>query len=77
MEANKILEKNLKKIISIILVLSITCTMLTITVKAKIDSTAAEKGQWQPPKNFIDPVTLKIQELKEKGLGTQEIIDEL
>jgi hypothetical protein len=32
---------------------------------------------WQPPKNFVDPVTLKIQEFREAGLCDEEITAQL
>lgn len=32
---------------------------------------------WTPPKNFVDPVTLKIQELEKQGLDEEQITIEL
>lgn len=52
------------------------CSMM-LTVAAQPENMAGETEPWQPPKNFVDPVTLKIQELKEQGLGTEEITVEL
>ncbi|MCW4024801.1 MAG: hypothetical protein NWF01_07185 [Candidatus Bathyarchaeota archaeon] len=48
-----------------------------LTVAAQSNTLAVQNQQWQPPENFVDPVTLKIQELKEQGLNTEQITAEL
>lgn len=59
-----------------LLVFLMLCSVM-LTVAAQSENMAGENEPWQPPKNFVDPVTLKIQELKEQGLGTEEITVEL
>jgi hypothetical protein len=50
---------------------------MILTVVAQTDNQTSGIGSWQPPKNFVDPVTLKIQEFREQGLGDDKITVEL
>jgi hypothetical protein len=58
-----------------ILVLTMLCSMM-LTVTAQIDNSASI-GAWQPPQNFVDPVTSKIQEYSAQGLTNDQITVEL
>jgi hypothetical protein len=69
-------KKRVYCVTSMLLAFSMVCTM-TLMVNAQTCTLTAESQQWQPPKDFVDPVTLKIQELKEQGLDTEEITVEL
>ena len=60
---------------AMLLVFTMLSSML-LTVAAQANLTA-ESEPWQPPKNFVDPVTLKIQEFKEQGLDEKQITVEL
>lgn len=50
-------------------------TILTAT--AQTNKSTSDIGSWQPPENFVDPVTLKIQEFKSQGLNDDQITEEL
>ncbi|MEM2099683.1 MAG: hypothetical protein QXU99_08125 [Candidatus Bathyarchaeia archaeon] len=60
---------------AVLLVFSMLCLMV-LTVAAQTNNLTTGNEPWSL-KNFVDPVTLKIQELKEQGLGTEEIMVEL
>jgi hypothetical protein len=70
------LKKRAYCITALLLIFSMSFSMV-LAVVAQTDNLTAENEQWQPPKNFVDPVTLKIQELKEQGLSTDQITVEL
>ncbi|MCL4429951.1 MAG: hypothetical protein M1167_04280 [Chloroflexi bacterium] len=55
--------------------LMLSSTMLTVT--AQTDNQTSGIGSWQPPKNFVDPVTLKIREFRTQGLSDDQITVEL
>ncbi len=60
---------------SMLLSLTMLCSiMLVVTAQTEPSSTI---NSWQPPKNFVDPVTVKIQEFKLKGLDEVQITTEL
>jgi hypothetical protein len=61
---------------AMLLVFSMFYSMM-ITVAAQTDDLTSDVGSWQPPENFVDPVTLKIQEFKAQGLSDDEITVEL
>jgi hypothetical protein len=46
---------------------------LMLPVSAHITSHVKSINPWQPPENFVDPVTLKIQEFRAEGLSDDEI----
>ncbi len=48
-----------------------------LPVTAETDIQRASTISWQAPENFVDPVTLKIQEFREQGLSDDEITVEL
>lgn len=57
---------------SVLLGLTMLCSMM-LTVAAQTNNLTSAIGSWQPPKNFVDPVTLKIQEFRSQGLNDEEI----
>ncbi|MGB9914881.1 MAG: hypothetical protein ACPLIG_03895 [Candidatus Bathyarchaeales archaeon] len=59
-------------VVYILLTLVVLCSSM-LTVIAETSDSMSTIGTWQPPKNFIDPVTLKIQEFKSQGLTDEEI----
>ena len=61
---------------AMLLVASMLSSMM-LTVTAQVDNQASGIGSWQPPKDFVDPVTLKIQEFRAQGLSDDEITVEL
>ncbi len=61
---------------AIFFVISMLSSMV-LTVAAQIDDQTSGIGSWQPSKNFVDPVTLKIQEFREQGLSDDQITVEL
>lgn len=63
-------------LIATLLVFSMLYSMM-LTVAAQTDNLTTGIGSWQPPENFVDPVTLKIQEFKAQGLSDDEITVEL
>ena len=63
-------------LVAMFLVFSIICSMM-LTVFAQTNTPTSSIGSWQPPKNFVDPVTLKIQEFKTQGLNNDQITSEL
>jgi hypothetical protein len=48
-----------------------------LTAAAQTIKSTSGIGSWQPPENFVDPVTLKIQEFKSQGLNDEQITAEL
>ena len=66
------MKKRICCLIAAFLVLSVLCSM-DLTAIGQISDTEP----WQPPKNFVDPVTLKIQESKLQGLDDEQITAEL
>ena len=59
-----------------LLFISLMVCSMVLTVAAQTNSQTTI-GPWQPPYNFIDPVTLKVAELKTRGLKDEEITTEL
>ena len=58
-----------------LVVLMLSSTMLTVA--AQTDNSIPGIGNWQPPQNFVDPVTLKIQQLRTQKLSDDQITTEL
>lgn len=58
------------------LILTVLSTMVTASAKTDILSSSALES-WQPPENFVDPVTLKIREFKSQGLDDDQITAKL
>jgi hypothetical protein len=50
---------------------------MMFSVAAQTNSFSSSIGTWDPPKNFVDPVTSKIQELKIQGLNNDQITTNL
>jgi hypothetical protein len=68
------MKKVKKKIIYLTIIL--VCASLfasTKFVNADVASKTSPFETWAPPANFVDPVTLKIQELTQQGLNNDQI----
>lgn len=50
---------------------------MMFTVAAQADNQISGIDTWQPPNNFVNPVTLKIQEFRAQGLSDDQITVEL
>jgi hypothetical protein len=61
---------------AMLLIFSMLCPMI-LEVAAQANTSDSPFGSWQPPKDFVDPVTLKIQDFKAKGLNEEQITAEL
>ena len=61
---------------AVFLVISMLSSMV-LTVTAQTENRSSGIGSWQPPKNFVDPVTLKIQQFRAQGLSDDQITVEL
>ncbi|NLF88761.1 hypothetical protein GX563_08060, partial [Candidatus Bathyarchaeota archaeon] len=59
------------------ILLSITMLSPILSVTAADSSDSITSGNWQPPENFVDPVTLKIQEFKLQALNDEQITAKL
>jgi len=46
---------------------------MMLTVAAQTHNQTSSVGSWQPLKNFVDPVTLKIQEFRAQGLSDDQL----
>ncbi len=46
-------------------------------VMAQTTNSTSQMGVWEPPKNFVDPVTIKIQEFQSQGLTDDQITAKL
>ena len=55
--------------------LMLSTVMLTVGAQATQSSDSI--GSWEPPKNFVNPVSAKIQQLKLQGLTNDQITSEL
>jgi hypothetical protein len=60
-----------------VLVLTMLYSMLSVAAQTNNSLQSLGSGSWQPPKNFVDPVTLKIQEFKLQGYTDDQITVEL
>lgn len=70
-------RKIIKRVIAAVLVLTITCSIMLTAAVAAATNDASFAEAWQPPKNFVDPVTLKIQEFKLQRLSDEQITAKL
>jgi hypothetical protein len=68
----KLLKKRSCCLVAVFLVSIMLCSM-GFTATGQISNAET----WQPPKEFVDPVTLKIQEFKSQGLDDEHITLEL
>ena len=50
---------------------------MMFTVTAQANNSSSSIGAWEPPKNFVDPATLKIQEFRSQGLNDDQITAKL
>lgn len=50
---------------------------MLLTAAAQTDYLIIDGEHWQPPRNFVDPVTLKIHAFKTQGLDDRQITIEL
>lgn len=70
------LTRKLTCITALFLVLTVLCSAM-LTAAAQINKPTSAIGSWQPPDNFVNPVTLKIQEFKSQGFDDEQITAEL
>ena len=69
-------KKSAYSLTAILLAFSMLSVM-TLTTAAQTDNQTSGIDSWQPPQNFVDPVTLKIQEFRTQGLSNDQITTEL
>ncbi len=69
-------KKSAYALTAIFLVFSMLSVMM-LTVAAQTDNQSSGISSWQPPQNFVDPVTLKIQDFRTQGLSNDQITAEL
>ena len=50
---------------------------MVFTASAQVNNSFSTSQVWEPPKNFVNPVTLKIEELKLHGLTDDQITAKL
>ncbi len=67
-----IVKKRTHCVIAVLLIFTALCPMLH-TVAAQAANTSESVGSWQPPKNFVNPVTIEIQEFRSQGLSDEQI----
>jgi hypothetical protein len=53
------------------------CSSMVLMVAAQTDTSSSSIGSWQPPVNFVDPVTQKIQDFRSQGLNNDQITAKL
>jgi len=58
------------------LILTIMSSMV-LMVAAQTNTPTSSIGSWQPPANFVDPVTIKIQDFRSQGLTDDQITAKL
>lgn len=69
-------NKSVYCIIAVFLIVSMFSSIM-LPVGGQVDNPKVDENAWQSPQNFVDPVTLKIQELRAQGLNDDEISVEL
>lgn len=69
-------DKSVYCIIAVVLIVSMFSSII-LPVAGEVDNQRLDANAWQPPENFVDPVTLNIQELRAQGLSDDEITVEL
>ena len=62
---------------ALFLVFSLFCPMVVTGAAAQPNKSPPTLDTWQPPKDFVDPVTLKIKEFRAQGLKDEQITAEL
>jgi hypothetical protein len=68
--------KKIKQKMAYLTTIILSVVMLTpigFVVAEQTNNLSAANGAWEPPQNFEDPVTLKIQELRLQGLSDGQI----
>lgn len=70
------IKKTVYCVTCLFLAFSMLCSIM-FTVAAQTEISVVESEPWFPPNDFVDPVTLKIQELKKQGLDEEQITVEL
>jgi len=71
-----IIKKRGYGLIAILLICSMLGSVM-LTAMAQTTNSSGNIGSWQPPQNFVDPVTLKIQEFRSQGLSDEQITAKL
>lgn len=76
-EVKKMGEKKKAYCVTVVLlVFSVFCPMV-FAGAAQTNKSPPTLDSWQPPKDFVNPVTLKIQEFRAQGLNDEQITAEL
>jgi hypothetical protein len=70
------MKKNAYYVAGMFLAFTMIASMM-LTVTAQTNDVNATADLWQPPHNFVDPVTLRVQEYRTKGLSNEQITAEL
>ena len=71
-----IIKTRIYGLISILLVITMFSSVM-LTVTAQEVTSSAGNSAFQAPQNFVDPVTLKIQEFRSQGLNNDQITAKL
>jgi hypothetical protein len=69
-------NKSVYCITAVVLIVSMFFSIM-LPVAGQVNVQTVDIDAWQPPENFVDPVTLKIQEFRAQGLSDDEITVEL
>lgn len=64
-----------KSIFCLLAIFVVTTTIILLPMSLAASTESA--SPWMPPSNFIDPVTLKVQEFKAQGLSNAQILTQL
>jgi hypothetical protein len=71
-----IVKKRAYYVIAVLLIFTTLCPMVHTVAAQTIEATDGI-GSWKPPKNFVNPVALKIQEFRSQGLSDEQITPKL
>ena len=77
-EVNSVIKhKRAYGLVSAILIGSMFFSLMLPVASAQVISQVASLDSWQPPEDFVNPVTLKINEFRAAGLSDEEITVQL
>ena len=71
-----ILKERTYCLIALLFIFLMLSTVM-LTVAAQTTQSSNNIGSWQPPNNFVNPVTSKIQEFRTQGLSDDQITSHL
>jgi hypothetical protein len=72
-----IFKKRIYSLTALLFIFSMLGTVMLTVAAAQTIQSSDNIGSWQPPKNFVNPVTMKIQELRSQGLNDDQITTKL